>query len=215
MVHNVSFNAVDNAGATEQPKSSTNKIDQTAPSISASISPSANGNGWHNTDVTVTFMCNDALSGMAACPAPVTVTTEGASQVITGTAVDNAGNAATASVTLNIDKTAPALNVSVNPGLLWPPNHKMVKVTPAVSATDANPGTTVKLITVTSSEPDNGLGDGDTESDIAINADGRISLRAERSGAGSGRVYTVTYEATDIAGNATTASSTVAVPHNK
>jgi len=71
------------------------------------------------------------------------------------------------------------------------------------------------MISATSSEPDNGLGDCDTANDIVINASGTISLRAERSGTGPGRVYSITYQATDIAGNSTTASATVTVPHNK
>jgi hypothetical protein len=40
-------------------------------------------------------------------------------------------------------------------------------------------------------------------------------LRAERSGGGSGRIYTVTVEATDEAGNTTTATTEVTVPHSK
>ena len=40
------------------------------------------------------------------------VCTEGAKQIVSGTAVDNAGNRATASVTLNIDKTAPVVTAS-------------------------------------------------------------------------------------------------------
>jgi len=189
-------------------------IDKTAPTITASVTQSPNTSGWNNTDVTVTFTCSDSLSEIAFCPEPVTVTTEGAGQVITGTAIDKAGNTAAAQVTLNIDKTASVLSLSVSPGMLWPPNHKMVTVTPSVKVTDGNQGTTVSLVSVTSNEPDDGLGDGDTANDIVINADGTISLRAERSGTGSGRVYTITYQATDIAGNATTLSATVTVPHN-
>lgn len=212
--HGITYYAKDNANNSETSHPLIIKIDKTAPTITATVSPAANANGWHNSDVTVTFTCIDTVSGIASCSGPITVTTEGASQIITGTAVDNAGNTATTSVTLNIDKTAPSLSVSASPGLLWPPNHKMVKVTPTVSASDANPGTTVELVSVTSSEPDNGLGDGDTGNDIVINADGTISLRAERSGAGSGRVYTMTYLAVDVAGNTSTASATVTVPHD-
>jgi hypothetical protein len=205
--------AVDAAG-NDAVASATVSIDKTAPTITATVSPSPNANGWHNTDVTVTFACGDTLSGIAFCPEPVTVTTEGAGQTITGTAVDKAGNPATTSVTLNIDKTPPALSVTVAPGMLWPPDHRMVTLTPSITVTDASSGTMVKLTTVTSSEPDNGLGDGDTENDIAVNSDGTVSLRAERSGFGTGRVYTITYQATDMGGNTATASATVLVPHD-
>src|SRR5574341_143084 len=191
-------------------------MDTTPPVIMATVSPAPNANGWHNSDVTVTFTCNDTESGILSCSSPVTVTTEGAGQVITGTAVDNAGNTATVSVTLNIDKSAPALDITVNPGLLWPPNHKMVTVTPIISVSDnLDTAPRIELVSVTSNEPGNGLGDGDTANDIVINGDGTISLRAERSGAGNGRVYTMTYQATDIAGNTATASATVIVPHDQ
>jgi hypothetical protein len=78
---------------------------------------------------------------------------------------------------------------------------------------DINP--TVKLVSITSNEPDNGLGDGDTAGDIEIRPDGRIFLRAERSGNGNGRVYTLTYSATDSAGNVTYSTTQVRVPKNQ
>jgi len=90
-------------------------LDKTAPVITASVSSSPNVNGWNNTDVTVTFVCNDTLSGIASCPDPVIVTTDGANQIITGTAVDKAGNSSTAQVTLNIDKTLPTITAAVSP----------------------------------------------------------------------------------------------------
>ena len=114
------------------------------------------------------------------------------------------------------DNTPPELKISVTPSTLWPPNHQMVTVTPVISAKDnCDPAPQVKLLSVTSNEPDNGLGDGDTANDIVINSNGMLSLRAERSGKGSGRIYTITYQATDALGNAATATATVAVPHNK
>ena len=48
-----------------------------------------------------------------------------------------------------------------------------------------------------------------------VDTNGNISLRAERSGTGTGRIYTLTYSATDCSGNSSTAEVTVTVPHNQ
>ncbi len=90
--------------------------DTTAPSIQAEMQPPANANGWHNSDVIVSFICNDDGSGVASCPEPVIVSAEGAGQTVTGEAVDNAGNVASVTVTVNIDKTAPVVSLSLAPG---------------------------------------------------------------------------------------------------
>lgn len=73
----------------------------------------------------------------------------------------------------------------------------------------------VTLVSVTSNEPDNGLGDGDMPNDIVINPDGTFDLRAERSGTGDGRIYTITYRAIDACDNTTEATATVAVPFDQ
>jgi hypothetical protein len=100
-------------GGSSGPVNVTIKRDGTAPTISASASPSPNGYGWNNTDVTVSFSCDDATSGVASCPASHTLSGEGANQSWSDTAYDNAGNSASAGVSgINIDKTAPSLNVS-------------------------------------------------------------------------------------------------------
>jgi hypothetical protein len=115
---------------------------------------------------------------------------------------------------LNVcDEIAPTLEVSVTPDTLWPPRHQYVQVTASVSASDnfdQNP--TIELVSVTSNEPDNGLGDGDTANDIVILDDFTILLRAERSAQGTGRIYTLTYKVTDACGNETYATATVFVP---
>ncbi|TAL24928.1 MAG: hypothetical protein EPN94_06350 [Nitrospirae bacterium] len=129
---------------------------------------------------------------------------------------DGKGGASSDTVDINIvDTIAPSLDVSINPSVIWPPNHKYVKVVPSVNVNDACvAAVNVELVSATSSEPDNGLGDGDTANDIMVNTDGTISLRAERSGTGNGRVYMITYKATDFAGNATVSSATAIVPHD-
>lgn len=83
--------------------------DQVPPTVVALVSPVPNAEGWNRTDVTVTFNCFDGESGIAACPDPVTVSSEGANQTISGTALDQAGNSSTTSVTINLDRTAPSL----------------------------------------------------------------------------------------------------------
>ncbi len=85
--------------------------DNTPPTITAAANPAANGAGWNNTDVTVTFTCSDSASGIQSCSSPVTVSTEGANQLVTGTAQDNAGNSANTSLIINLDSTEPALQI--------------------------------------------------------------------------------------------------------
>jgi predicted extracellular nuclease len=115
------------------------------------------------------------------------------------------------------EATAPVVSVTADPDVLWPANHKYVDVSTTVDVTDADENATVTLLSVTSNEPDNanGNGDGNTVNDIVIVDDDEFQLRAERSGKGSGRIYTITYEVTDACGNSTIASATVTVPHDK
>jgi hypothetical protein len=119
---------------------------------------------------------------------------------------------------LNVcDEIAPTFDeLSVTPDSLWPVNHKYVDVTATVIVSDNfDPNPVVELISVTSNEPDDGLGDGDTEDDIVIVDDFTFKLRAERSALGTGRVYTITYMVTDACGNSTTQSVIVTVPLNQ
>jgi hypothetical protein len=86
-------------------------IDKTPPIIDAHQSPPANENGWNRTDVTVSFTCADALSGLAAGspPAPVVLAVEGAGQSASGTCVDRAGNSKVGELAgIDIDKTPPS-----------------------------------------------------------------------------------------------------------
>lgn len=90
-------------------------VDDDLPSISGVISPSPNAAGWNDSNVTVSFKCSDKNSGVAVCPSPVTITTEGANQVAQGIAIDKAGNRATASISVNLDKTPPMISGTINP----------------------------------------------------------------------------------------------------
>ena len=109
--------ATDAAGNTAS-TSLTLNVELTAPSITASPSPTANAQGWNNTNVTVSFTCSQSTSPVTSCPAPQTVSTEGAGQIVSGTVTDAANNSNTAQITLNIAKTPPAITASLSP----PPN---------------------------------------------------------------------------------------------
>ncbi|HEX6216397.1 MAG TPA: PxKF domain-containing protein, partial [Vicinamibacterales bacterium] len=63
-------------------------------------------------DVSVSFTASDALSGLAFTTPETLVSSEGAKQDIVGTAKDKADNSATASVIVNIDKTAPQITAA-------------------------------------------------------------------------------------------------------
>lgn len=130
---------------------------------------------------------------------------------------DATGMTATDDVQVSVvDTTPPVVKLSLSPNVLWPPNHKMVDIEASLHVEDCQ-ATTVKLVSITSNESDNGLGDGDTSGDIDAeigSSDLEFDLRAERAGIGFGRIYTVTYRVTDAGGLSTTVTAEVRVPHN-
>jgi uncharacterized protein len=102
---------------------------------------------------------------------------------------------------------------SVNKPVLWPPNHKMVDVMVNYSTAN-NCGPVTCTLSVTSNEPVNGDDDGNTAPDWEVIDAHHVKLRAERSGAGSGRIYTITITCTDGMGGTATKTVTVSVPLN-
>jgi hypothetical protein len=89
--------------------------DTIAPVISAAVIPAPNAAGWHRAPATVHFTCSDRGSGVAKCPADIVIATPGANQVVTGEALDLAGNRARASVSINLDTNAPQVLVDARP----------------------------------------------------------------------------------------------------
>jgi hypothetical protein len=137
------------------------------------------------------------------------------------TVTDTNGASASDNVVVTIrDTTPPNLLVSLSPNSLWPPNHKMVDITANITVTDAcDAHPTVKLLSISSNEPANSTGDGNTSPDISgatFGTDDRsFQLRAERKGNGNGRIYTVTYSAQDASGNTAQKIATVTVAHDQ
>lgn len=105
------------------------------------------------------------------------------------------------------DETPPTVTVSATPSILWPPNHRLVNVTIDGSAVDRGSGVASVEITVADEYGQYNMtvpGFGST-----------IQLEASRDGNDrNGRVYTITAVATDQAGNSSTATTTVIVPHD-
>ena len=111
------------------------------------------------------------------------------------------------------DLTPPTIqNLVASPNVLSSPNHRLVPVALSASANDNCGPVTCKIKSVKSNEPISGLGHGDLTPDWIITGDLTLQLRAERSTKGRGRIYTITVECKDAAGNSSTGDVTVAVP---
>ena len=117
------------------------------------------------------------------------------------------------------DTLPPTLAVQLTPNVLTPVNDQYVTIVATITVADnvtLNP--VVKLESVTCNEPTVGPlnAQGVRPLDIAAAYTGRdtrkFALKARRESATTPRVYTVTYSATDAAGNKATASATVTVP---
>ena len=94
------------------------KIDTTGPTISSSVSAPHSGNGWTSGGTTLTISASDAGSGVASLtyqvgggsPTPVTgpITPPSGITTYDVTATDFLGNTSTATITTQVDATAPS-----------------------------------------------------------------------------------------------------------
>jgi hypothetical protein len=120
-----------------------------------------------------------------------------------------------------IDSTAPIIVPMPSQTILWPPNHRMVDIWIQANASDNSGGPVMLSAVVSSNEPIDGLGDGDMSPDwtepVIYQELGIITLqlRAERSGSGNGRIYTIKITATDSSNNSSMADVKIIVPHDQ
>ena len=153
----------------------------------------------------------------------VTVTTSPASgsffpvgtTTVTATATDSSGNSSTCTFNVKVtDNEPPVISaLATSPNSLWPPNHKWRLVTVNYTSTD-NCGVVSCGLGVTSNQPGNGHGDGNTSPDWQVVDDHHVRLRAERAGGMGARTYTISVTCTDQYGNSSKKSATVGVPHH-
>ena len=150
---------------------------------------------------------------MGEFPVGLTVVT------LTVTAEDGTVAVDTAAIAVG-DPTPPVVVGVADPSVLWPPNHKLHDVHVDLLIFDlCDAAPEVELVSISSNEPDDGQGDGNTDDDIQgaeVGTDDRdFALRAERAGGGSGRVYTAVYRAFDEENPSADALVQVIVPHDQ
>jgi len=136
--------------------------------------------------------------------------------VVTLEVVSDAGEALSDEAHVAIMDTTPPVVARPEPVILWPPDHRLVQVALPVAASDACSEVAIVPLRIESSQPDDARrgGDGHSSHDAVI-VDGVLYLRRERLGSGEDRVYRVTCEARDAAGNASEVDVEYIVPHDQ
>jgi subtilisin-like proprotein convertase family protein len=217
----VTYKVTDASGRTASATQTVTVFDDTPPTITApsNIVASAPANSCEATVNPGTPSAGDncafTVAGVRSDSQPLGAPYPVGTTTINWTVTDASGNTASAAQTIKInDVTPPTLGtVTASPNSLWPPNHQMVDVALAYTSGDGCPATCV--VSVTSNEPVNGTGDGDTAPDWVVVSPTLVQLRSERAGGGSGRVYTINVTCTDASGNSTSKSTTVSAPHSQ
>jgi hypothetical protein len=163
----------------------------------------------------VTYTVSTSPGATVACVPPPGATFPLGTTTVQCTATDTFNQTTTGAFSVTVaDRTPPAVtSIVASPSNLWPPNHKMVAVRVAVTAQDAVDAAPVsRIVTVTSNQPINGPGDGNTAPDWEITGPLTLNLRAERAG-GADRLYRIEVVTKDFSGNSTTSTVVVSVAH--
>jgi hypothetical protein len=114
--------------------------------------------------------------------------------------------------------TAPILDcASARPSVssLWPPDHRLVPV--AVQGVTSSDGSdvSIQMDEILQSERTEGLGDGDACPDGQGIGTDTAQIRSERSGGGSGRIYTLRFTARTDTGGLCQGSVNLCVQHDR
>jgi hypothetical protein len=165
----------------------------------------------------VTFEATATNGGVVTCNPPSGSTFPIGTTSVNCTATNGAGSDTEVFQVRVRDTQAPViLRVAATPAALWPPDHKMVPVTVSVIAVDAaDAAPSSSIVSVSSNQPVDGTGDGDTSPDWEITGPLTLELRAERAANGQTRIYTIVVETTDDSGNSSTAATEVMVYQSK
>ena len=209
----VSCTAADAAGNAATGSFTVTVVDTTPPTLNLPAPLTLEATSAAGATGTFTATATDLVDGsvpVSCAPSsgstfPLGVTT------VSCSASDTAGNGATGSFTVTVVDTTPPeiVSITASPDRIWPPNGNLVDVTLIVEVTDAvDPSPLVRIYDITSNET---IGTDDAIITGLLTA----QLRADRDPHGQGRVYAIFIEAIDLAGNLSTATVSVAVPHDE
>ncbi len=144
-------------------------------------------------------------------------TTDALTDAVESTAPAGARNFAVVD-SLVIRSSAPTLTCALaRPSVdtVWPPNHSLTPVAIQGVASSDNTPVAIHFDSILQSEPTSSGGDGNTCPDAQGIGTATAQVRAERSGNGSGRVYTLRFTATTDSGGLCQGSVDVCVPHDQ
>jgi hypothetical protein len=216
----VTCTATDASGNTSQCSFTVTVVEAEPPVITcpADITTECTGDGSAVVEFEVTVESECDTNVVAVCDPPSGSTFPLGETTVNCSATDRFGNTVECSFKVYVEDTTPPEieSISVSRDYLWPPNHRMHDVSVMVEASDiCDSQPMCYVIDVTSNEPINGVGDGNTEPDYMIVGETMVKLRAERAGPMEGRVYTIHVRCEDSSGNYTDGTVDVMVPHDQ
>ncbi len=217
--YTLTYSVTDEAGNSATVTRTVTVVDTTAPVLTLN-GPASVIVECHSTFVdagaSASDSCSGNLTGSVTITGSVNANAPG-TYTLTYSVTDASGNASSTTRTVTVvDTTAPVISsLTASVYYLAPVNHTMRPVTLSAAVSDAcDSSVSTRILAITSSQPDNGTGDGNTTTDFRITGLMTCELRAEREGSKRDRVYTVTVESIDDAGNRSTRSIAIIAPHD-
>ncbi len=146
-------------------------------------------------------------------------TPDGTDVSLTATVVSNTDPTVTNSATVGlvvVSNRPPDCSLALpSSSSVWPANHKLQAIT-ILGVTDPDgDAVTIQIDSITQDEPTTGTGSGDTCPDAFGLGTATAQIRSERSGNRNGRVYKITFTATDGKGGSCQGRVKVSVPHDR